>query len=228
MARRAAAGNSRQPTAAEALQWLEGRGSKKTLKAMEGFGIPAVRAFGVTVGELRDYGKQIGSNHELSLELWASGWYEARLLAAFVGDASKVTARQMDAWAKEFDNWGVVDTVCFALFDRAPDRWRMPPKWAKARAEFTKRAAFALIWSLTGHDRQAPDSAFRACFPLIEAGATDERHFVLKAVSMALRAIGKRRASLRPEVVDLAEKLAASKLKSARTIGKETLREVKR
>ena len=33
------------------------------------------------------------------MALWESGWYEARLLAALVGDPARVTPRQMNAWA---------------------------------------------------------------------------------------------------------------------------------
>ena len=26
----------------------------------------------------------------------------------------------MNRWCRDFDNWGVVDTVCFKLFDQSP------------------------------------------------------------------------------------------------------------
>ena len=35
--------------------------------------------------------KRLGRDHALSVALWESGWYEARLLAAFVGDPQRVT-----------------------------------------------------------------------------------------------------------------------------------------
>jgi hypothetical protein len=98
-----------------------------------------------------------GTNHALALGLWDSGWYEARLRAAFVGDPSQLTLAQMNQWADEFDNWAVVDTVWFSLFDRSSHAWMVIPRWAKAEAEFKKRAALALIWSLTVHDSSASD-----------------------------------------------------------------------
>jgi 3-methyladenine DNA glycosylase AlkD len=171
----------------EVLAWLERHGSAKNIQAMVRYGIPPVRAFGVSVGDLKRYARTLGVDHALAEGLWASGWYEARLLAAFVGDPRQVTARRMDAWARDFDSWAVVDTVCFSLFDRAPNAWRMVPRWAASPREFVRRAAFALIWSLTVHDKQAADEAFLGCLPLIERAATDDRHFVAKAVSMALR-----------------------------------------
>ncbi|HYN06345.1 MAG TPA: hypothetical protein VES67_03045 [Vicinamibacterales bacterium] len=40
--------------------------------------------------------RKIGRDHELAAALWDTGWYEARLLTAFVDDPERVTAAQMD------------------------------------------------------------------------------------------------------------------------------------
>lgn len=210
----------------DALAWLDHRGAQKNIQDLQRYGITVERAFGVTVGDLKKYAKQVGTDHVLARELWASGWYEARLLAAFVGDARQVTVRQMEEWANDFDNWAVVDTVCFSLFDRTPHAWKMVAKWAGAKPEFKKRAAFALIWSLSVHDKAAPDKAFLDALRLIEEGANDERHFVKKAVNMALRATGKRNAALRAAAVRTAERLAGSSEAAPRWVGKDALREL--
>ena len=56
--------------------------------------------------------------------------------------------------------------------------------------EVVKRAAYALIAGIAWHDKQAPDDQFIEYVPLIKSGATDDRNFVKKAVSWALRHIG--------------------------------------
>lgn len=154
---------SDQVSAAEAIAWLEENAQRRNIEAMARYGIPSDRAVGVTVGEVRAYARRIGRDHELAVELWPSGIYEARILAAFVGESSKVTGRLMDSWAEDFDSWAIVDTVCFHLFDRAPPAWDKVHAWAKARAEFRKRAAFALLWEeLAGELRESnhPSQAF--------------------------------------------------------------------
>lgn len=215
-------------SAGEVLAWLEEHGTPENLEAMQRFGISAGRAVGVGIGELKRYATSLGRRHELAQELWESGLYDARMLASFVGDPAQVTRAQMEAWAKDFDSWAIVDTVCFALFDRAPDRWAMVHAWASAEPEFTRRAAFALIWSMSVHDKKAPDAAFLDCLPLIEAAASDHRHYVWKGVSMALRAMGKRNPALRAAALATAERLAASPDVKARAVGKEALRELTR
>lgn len=212
----------------EALAWLEKQGSPSGIESLTRYGIEAPRAFGVSVGSIKAYAKKLGPQPELARALWESGWYEARLLAGFVHDPAHLTLRQMNQWANDFDNWAIVDTVCFHLFDRSPYAWAKIPQWAKARPEFKKRAAFALLWSLSLHDKEASDDAFLGCFPLIEAAATDERHFVKKAVDMALRAIGKRNRTLHTAALELANALAETDDRTARWIGTHAGRELKK
>lgn len=218
----AAPGNSLK----DVLAWLEAQGTQKVRDGMARYGIPNTHAFGISVGALRAYAKQLGQDHTLALGLWRSGWYEARLLASFVGDPAALDVRQMNAWAKELDNWAVCDTVCFALFDRSPLAWGRIEPWAGARAEFHKRAAFALLWSLSVHDKAAEDESFLEHFPLIEAGAADERDYVKKGVDMALRAIGKRSPALHAAALELAARLRESESPSAAWIGRSVQREL--
>jgi 3-methyladenine DNA glycosylase AlkD len=208
------------------LAWLKRHGTKKTRDGMARFAIPSDKAFGVSVGALRQYAKRLGPSHELAAGLWESGWYEARMLSAFVDESTRVTPAQMDRWCRDFDNWAICDTVCFHLFDRTPHAWRKVKAWARRQDEFVKRAAFALLWSLSVHDKRAGDEPFAQGLLLIERAATDDRHFVKKAVNMALRAVGKRNPALHSAAVAVAKRLAASKDASARWVGKDALREL--
>jgi 3-methyladenine DNA glycosylase AlkD len=220
------AGPSASVSVVHALEWFERHGKKKNIDGLKRYGITAARPFGVTVGDTKKYAKQIGKNHALAQQLWASGRYEARLLASFIDDPQQVTIRQMNQWADDFDNWAIVDTVCFHLFDRVPASWTLVPQWAKAKPEFKKRAAFALLWSLSVHDKEALDESFCESLPLIERGAEDDRNFVKKAANMALRAIGKRNVALNAAAIETAQRLAKSDSRAAQWVGKDALKEL--
>jgi 3-methyladenine DNA glycosylase AlkD len=211
----------------EALRWLERRGSRRVRDDMRTrYGIVTPKAYGVPMGLIQQLGKRLGRDHDLALALWATGWYEARLLTAYVDDPARVTAAQMDRWARDFDNWGVCDTLCFALFDRTPHAWRKVEQWSRRRDEFVRRAAFALLASLALHDKHAPDAPFRRSLGLIERAAGDERNFVKKGVSWALRAVGRRSDALNQEALTLARRLAASSDAAERWVGKDAAREL--
>jgi 3-methyladenine DNA glycosylase AlkD len=217
---------SNPTSVAEAMRWLEQHATKKTRDGMARFGIPSTNALGVTVGDMRKYAKTIRKDHALAERLWKTGVYEARFMAAFVDDPAAVTPAQMEKWAGDFDSWAVCDTVCFALFDRTPHAWKKVHAWAGARPEFKRRGAFALLWALSVHDKQAPDAPFLACLPLIEAGARDERDYVKKGVDMALRTLGKRNPTLRRAAIALATRLRDSNEGAQAWVGRSTLREL--
>jgi 3-methyladenine DNA glycosylase AlkD len=191
---------------------------------MARYGIVSPKAFGVGVAPLRARAKRLGRDHALALALWETGWFEARMLAVLVDDPARVTPVQMDGWARDFDNWAVCDTACFALFDRTPHAWRKITTWSGRRGEFVKRAAFALLASVALHDKGAPDAPFLRGLRLIERAATDERNFVKKAVNWALRAIGGRNRELNREAIEVSRRLAASEDATARWVGKDALR----
>jgi len=132
----------------------------------------------------------------------------------------------MDRWCRQFDNWAFCDAMSFNLFDRSPHAWAKVKAWSRRRNEFEKRTAFALLWSLTVHDKQAGDERFLDGLALIERAATDDRHFVKKAVNMALRAVGKRNRALNAAAVSVARRLAAAADPSARWVGQDALREL--
>ena len=210
----------------EALGWLERKGTRNGVLGMARYGLTAKQAFGVPMGTLLSLAKRLGTDHALSLALWKSGVYEARLLAALVGDPARVTGTQMDAWARSFENWGDCDTVCFKLFDRTPIAWAKAPRWSASPREFVKRGGFVLMACLAGHDKEAPDAKFLPFLPIIEKGAQDERNFVKKGVSWALRMIGRRSLYLNGAALAVAKRLASAKEPSPRWVGKDALREL--
>jgi 3-methyladenine DNA glycosylase AlkD len=211
---------------AVSVDWLKSHGTRATRDAMVRYGVPSDNAFGVTVSNIQVLAKRLGRSHALAAALWDTGWYEARMLTAYVDEPAQVTPAQMDRWCHDFDNWGICDTVCFVLFDRTPHAWKKVAQWSGREDEFVKRAAFALLWGLTVHDRDAADAPFLDGLRLIERAAPDERHFVKKAVNMALRAVGKRNAALNEAAVTTAKRLADSPQPAAKWIGKDALREL--
>jgi 3-methyladenine DNA glycosylase AlkD len=147
---------------------LERLATKGTREGLTRYGIPSDNALGVTIRDIQKLARQIGRDHKLAEALWQTGWYEARLLASFVDDPALVTPTQMDRWCRDFDNWGICDTVCFKLLDQSPCAWRKAAQWAGRKPEFDKRAGFALMACLALHDKKAPDEAFMPFLPLVE------------------------------------------------------------
>ena len=214
--------------ALKALKALENAGSKKVREGYARYGIVAPKSFGVPMGKIQALGKRLGTDHALAVELWRSGWYEARLLAAYVDDPAQVTAAQMDRWVKQMDNWGVVDTLIFACWDRSPHAWGRIRPWCGRKEEFVKRAGFVMLACIALHDKTISEAKLAPTLKLIERGAADERNFVKKGVSWALRTVGRQGPRVHRESVALATRLTKSESKSARWVGRDALRDLTR
>jgi 3-methyladenine DNA glycosylase AlkD len=212
----------------DAIEELRSRADPKAREGMARFGIRGANVLGgSSIPHLRSMARRIGQDHAVAAELWSSGIHEARLLATMVDDPGKVTKRQMESWARDFDSWDVVDGACLNLFRRTPHAWDMAVEWSAREEAFVKRAGFALMAGLAVHDEAAPDERFVDLLPVIEREAGDPRNFVRKAVNWALRQVGKRNAVLNRAAVAAAERIQAHGPRSARWVATDALRELR-
>ena len=208
---------------AEAMAALEALGEAKVRDGMARYGIvTAERVLGVSMANIQKVAKQLGQRPRARGGALDTRVYEARLLVAYVADPAALTPAQMDAWTRDMDNWATPDTLAFKLFDQSPHAFAMVDRWADDPGEWVKRMAFAFLASLALHDKKRIDEPFLERLPLIEAAATDERNFIKKGVSWALRAIGgKKSPALRAAARAMADRLATSTDKTAKWIGRD-------
>lgn len=214
-------------TCAAVLRELKKLADPKVRRQMAYFGVNVPNAHGITTPMLHALARRIGKDQQLAEQLWASGVHEARILAALIGEADKITSTQMDRWARDFNAWDVVDSSCCYLYAYAAPAWRKVYQWSRRREEFVKRAAFSLAAYLSYKDKNAPDARFEKFLRMIEREATDERNFVRKAVNWALRNIGKRNLRLNRAAIRAAERIRRQDSRAARWVAADALRELK-
>ena len=205
---------------------LKSHANPNNVEGMARFGINPKNTLGISVPILRNMAKKAGTDHDLALNLWATGVHEARILACLVDDPKKVSDRQLEDWVSGFDSWDVCDLCCANLFDRTENAHDKAIEWASRDEDFVKRAGFALMAALAWHDKEAEDDAFLRFLPIIVKGAKDERNFVKKAVNWALRQIGKRNRALNKNAIETSKKIQLIDSKSARWIASDALREL--
>ena len=208
------------------LKKLKALSNLKAVEGMARFGINPENTYGVSVPNLRKMAKEIGKNHSLAQQLWASGIHEVRILASMIDDPNQVKKRQMDAWIKDFDSWDVCDQCCMNLFDKTPMAWEKAVEWTKREKEFEKRAGFTLMACLAWHDKESPDKKFLVFLLAIKRKADDDRNYVKKAVNWALRNIGKRNLSLNKKAIETAKEIQKMNSRSTKWIASDAIREL--
>lgn len=221
-------------TADDIIEQLRALANPANVEGMARYGISPVGTLGVTVPILRGIAKELKpyrksdpeALHSLAARLWASGIHEVRILATLVDVPSLVTPEQADAWLGEMDSWDLVDQFCGSLMDEVPFAWDKALEWADRDKTFVKRAGFVMMAVLCLRDKSGPDAPFLHFLEIVEREAADERNFVKKAVSWALRQIGKRNGDLNAAAVAVAMRLGESDSKAARWVASDAMREL--
>jgi 3-methyladenine DNA glycosylase AlkD len=209
------------------LRELKALANPAVREKMSYFGVNVPKAQGISAPILHALARRIRKDHQLAGELWASGIHEARILAALIGDAEKVTARQMDRWARDFNSWDVVDASCRYLYAFAAPAWQKVEAWSRRPEEYVKRAAFSLAAYLSYLDKRSPDGRFERLLRIVERESDDDRNFVRKSVNWALRNIGKRNLRLNRAAIRTAERIRLRGSRAARWIAADALRELR-
>jgi len=210
----------------DVLSKLKSLSNPKNVEGMTRFGINPVKTFGIKIPDLRKMAKEITKDHPLALELWDSGYHEARILASMIDDPKLVDEKQMDSWAADFDSWDVCDQTAMNLFWLTPFAHDKAVEWSSHQEEFIKRAGFAMMSVLAWKDKQAKDEQLLEFLPIIKREAIDSRNFVKKAVNWALRQIGKRNINLNKKAIEVAKEIQSMDNKTAKWIAGDALREL--
>lgn len=214
------------PKATSILAELHRLADPKNVAGMARFGIVGKNLLGISTVQLRALAKQSGRDHALAEALWSSGLFEARILAALVAEPAKVTRRQANAWARDFENWADCDGLCIHLFRKTPFAHELAVAWSHRREELVKRAGFTMMATLAVHDKDADDDVFRAYLLRVQEESNDDRHNVKKGVNWALRQIGKRNRALNRDAMRMARMIRKQDSRGARWIASDALREL--
>jgi len=222
------------PAAEALLGLLESHSDPANAAGMARFGISGVGLLGISMKTLRSIAAPLVRarkadadwRHDVALGLWATRVHEARILGILVEDPSRVTRQQARQWARDSDSWDITDQLCLSLLDRTEFAYDLAEEWSAEEHEFLKRAAFALMACLAWHDKSASDERLLRFVGLVEREAHDPRNFVKKAVSWALRTVGKRSSTLHGPALDAAMRLAASADRAERWVGRDAVREL--
>lgn len=193
-------------TLTQTLQQLEAAGSAQTRKTYARHGV-GPKQFGVSYAVLGKLTKQIKRDHALALQLWDSGWHDARVLATFIADPQQIGAATLDAWVVEGSNRALAgDLAKFAA--TTPHAEPLAAKWCADPREFVATTGWDTVAQLAMNS-DLPDGKFAALVKTIERDIHSSLNLVRYAMNGALIAIGIRNAKL--------EKLAVA---AAKRIGK--------
>jgi 3-methyladenine DNA glycosylase AlkD len=189
----------------EAMQALEAAGSEKTRKTYSRHGV-GENQFGVNWNVLRDLAKKIKTDQGLARELWATGNYDARILATLIGDPKQATDEEIEGWSRDLDNYPLSDA--FAVFlARTPRARQIAEPWLDADREWVSQTGWYLVSALAMRDKNVSEEWLADLLRTIERDIHGRQNRVRHAMNMALIAIALKSPALREQAVAAAGKI---------------------
>ncbi len=179
---------------AEAMAQLEAAGTEQNRKTYVNHGVQGDQ-FGVSIAALDKLAKQIKRDHGLAVELWATGNQDARLLATRIADPAALNSADLDAWARDLDNYIVTDAFS-GLVARSPLARPKMETWIGDEDEWIGAAGWNIMAHLALNDETLPDAYFLPYLDVIEREIHGRKNRVRYSMNNALIAIGLRNRAL--------------------------------
>jgi 3-methyladenine DNA glycosylase AlkD len=123
-------------TVASIMAELKKKGSEQTRKIYARHGMVTDNMFGVSVANLKVIAKTIKGQQALACELYKTGNMDAMYLAGMVADGSKMTPKELTAWAEGAANLQMIAeyTVPWVTVENAQGR-ELALQWMKSKKE---------------------------------------------------------------------------------------------
>jgi 3-methyladenine DNA glycosylase AlkD len=192
-------------TLQEVMKQMKACGTEQNRKIWRRYGIKG-EMFGVSFANLYKFQKQIKIDHELAERLWATGNYDAQVLATLVADPNAMTDKQVEEWAKALNSQGIA-LMYGKLLIRSPLARKKAEKWHKSKDELIASVGWMLISGLALGDNELPDEYFDTYLKLIESGIHKQKNLVRYEMNGALITIGLRNERLEKKAMEIARKI---------------------
>lgn len=197
-------------TLPETLAALESMGTEQNRRVYARHGA-AEPIFGVSFANLGALKKKIKVDHPLAQGLWATGNFDARVLATMIADPAQASAAELDSWVEILDGYPLADAVSrFAA--TTPLAHKTMERWMKSKKEYIAQTGWQVFAHLSRQDGALTDEYALERLAHVEAHIHKAQNRVRHAMNSAVITVGLRG----PELQKLA-------LAAAARIGKVTV-----
>ena len=121
-------------TAEQIMKELEKKGSESIKKIFLNHGAKGP-LFGVKVGDLKVIQKKVKKDHQLAMELFGTGIYDAMYLAGLIADQSKMSKKDIQQWAEKSPSHGISEYTVAWVAAESDYGWELGMKWIDSSRE---------------------------------------------------------------------------------------------
>lgn len=201
------------------LRWIQSRKNGEISELMSKNGITYKTNWGVSITEIRNYGKYLEKDHLLALKLWNKNWRETMILATLVDNPDEVTEEQMDFMTKNFGNIEIAEQTSANLWVKSRFAFVKALEWCRGKKFIVKFTGIHLAGRLALISLQDPDEMFEPFFEEFFVLAKDPKLF--NVLCRTLTVFQNKSGYLKNKVTEFTQLLLANENETAKKLGRE-------
>ena len=191
-------------------------------EAMEKLGIKYNRNHGLAVKDIKALAENYKYNHELALELHFKDIRELVLMSFMIENPKTVECSQVELWLTELKDTEQAEQIAINLITEASHCYNKLNEWANINNDFAVRAIFMSIARIAMTKAENIDNTkFEEFIELCISKSDKEYINIAKAISFALRRIGRLNKHLREQSIKAIEKIKELGYKNSQIIYEE-------
>jgi 3-methyladenine DNA glycosylase AlkD len=134
-------------TAEEVLTALKPLGTEQYRKILRNHGVPDP-TFGVKIEELKKIQKRVKKDHQLALDLFGTGIYDAMYLAGLIADERQMTQKDLRRWVTKARCEAIAQYPVAWVAAEGPHGWELAREWIDSKDELAQVAGWSTLSSL--------------------------------------------------------------------------------
>lgn len=204
--------------AAAILAELEKLGSEGYRKIMRNHGARDP-LFGVKISELQKIRKRIGTDHQLALDLFDTGNYDAMYLAGLIADDARMTQKDLQRWVGKAYCSGIAEVTVAWVAAQGRHGWKMALEWIDSGKEQVAAAGWATLSSLVAlvPDEQLDLAQLGKLLKRVATSIHDQPNRVRSTMNSFVIALGSYVAPLTADALAAARRIGSVSVDVGRT-----------
>ncbi len=182
--------------------------------------------YGLSMFDLRRIAGKFYPDTKLAEELWKKDVRELKVLSLLIEDPEQVTKETVLSRANEFHNIELAEQAGGYLFPKLPFAQELVTPLCQSDNEFTQASGFILAGKLSQSEKEITNEQFIEYLKLALPYGHSASLPLRRAISTALRLIGRKNETLNKEAETITKEIAKHKTEAAIWIEEEVLFEL--
>ncbi|MGH9870739.1 MAG: DNA alkylation repair protein [Candidatus Polarisedimenticolia bacterium] len=128
----------------EILEQLRSVGKESYRKTLQRHGVPEP-ILGASIAEMKKIVKKVRRNHELALQLYDSGIYDARYLAGLIAEDDRMTVKDLTRWVESANCPALSEYTVPWVTAEGPHGMKLALKWIESKKESVASSGWATL-----------------------------------------------------------------------------------